>query len=82
LAGVNYLIPAGSFEQVPSNYTLLKIPIGVAWDIFPDLLCYAEYQFDKGKDFNGLTGSDILSIGLNYNFNFGFKKFPGHKNGF
>ena len=71
LAGFNYLITSKLFNSVPKNYRVFTIPVGAAYYLLPEILCYTEVQFDQGISINGNKKNNVYVIGLSYNFSSG-----------
>lgn len=71
IAGLNYLVPAGTFASVPEDYKVLTIPFGFSWNAFPGLDVYGEFQPNLGVNIKGAKGTTISTIGINYDFSFG-----------
>ncbi len=71
LGGFNYLKPSGKFNLLPSDFRILSIPVGAAYAILPDLICYSEFEFNKNISVKGVKGTNVYCLGFRYNFSFG-----------
>jgi predicted porin len=71
MGGFNYLVPTRSFESIPDDFNIFIIPVGFAWNILPDFICYSEFQLNEGRNIISSRESNVYVLGLKYNFQIG-----------